>query len=220
MRIPPRFLDPFRDVPCVRADFIERINGVAVDAGREEVLDRLRPHHAEIVSQQFGVEAWWQAEQVHGNRVELVEGGSRAPSVIAGVDGLVTRAKGEVLGIYVADCGPIWLADRWTGAVGLLHSGKKGTEGGILEAGLLAMKEHFGTEASDVVALLGPCIRPPHYEVDFAAEIRRQAQDLGIGEFHDAGCDTASEPQLYYSYRLEKGRTGRMLALIMREGRA
>ena len=60
---------------------------------------------------------------------------------------------------------------------------------------------------------LGPCIRPPHYEVDFAAEIGRQARD-GRGEdtYHDGGVCTACRLERYYSYRAEKGKTGRMWA--------
>jgi len=69
------------------------------------------------------------------------------------------------------------------------------------------------------VAVLGPCIRPPHYEVDFAAEIARQAEGAGIGEYHDCGCDTASDLRNCYSYRMEQGRTGRMMAWIGRSER-
>ena len=61
---------------------------------------------------------------------------------------------------------------------------------------------------------LSPCIRPPHYEVDFAAEIIRQARAAGVEQVHDSGRCTASDPARYYSYRAEKGRTGRMLALL------
>jgi copper oxidase (laccase) domain-containing protein len=72
---------------------------------------------------------------------------------------------------------------------------------------------------------VSPCIRPPHYEVDFAAAIAAQAHAAGIGvhgsagggAFHDAGTCTASHPDLYYSYRREQGRTGRMLALLALE---
>lgn len=220
MKMPPGFLDPLRPMPGVRGDFIERMPGVPVEGEREEVLERLRPRHAVRVRERFGVDDWWRAEQVHGNRVAVVEEEGGPPALVAGVDGLLTRRSGQVLGIYVADCGPIWLADRWTGAVGLLHSGKKGTEAGILAAGVRRMEEAFGTRPADLVAVLGPCIRPPHYEVDFAAEIGRQARRLGIGRFHDCGLDTASDPERWYSYRIEKGRTGRMLALIMREGSA
>ena len=79
------------------------------------------------------------------------------------------------------------------------------------------MGERYGTRPADLVAVLGPCIRPPHYEIDFAAEIARQARILGIGEFHDHGENTACDLTSHYSYRIEKGCTGRMLALIVRE---
>lgn len=199
----------------VRVDFIERLPGIPVDGERDEVLERLRPEHARRVSEWSGKDEWWQAEQVHGGEVAAVAGGE--PRIMEGVDGLVTAEVGQVLGIYVADCGPIWLADRRSGAVGVLHSGKKGTEANILRAGLEAMAGSFGTRARDVVAMLGPCIRPPHYEVDIPAQIRRQADALGIGAYHDCGLDTAADLGRFYSYRMEKGRTGRMLALIMRE---
>jgi copper oxidase (laccase) domain-containing protein len=136
--------------------------------------------------------------------------------VVPGVDGLVTGERGVVLGVYVADCGPVWLADRGTGAIGLVHSGRKGTEGGIVVRAIERMGREFGTRAADLVVVLGPCIRPPHYEVDFAAEIVRQARAAGAGEVHDCGCDTAVDPASY-SYRTERGRTGRMLGLVWRE---
>ena len=76
------------------------------------------------------------------------------------------------------------------------------------------MREEFGIASGDVIAQLSPCIRPPHYEIDFAAEIVRQCRDAGIKEVHDSGVCTACDLQRYYSYRAEKGRTGRMLALL------
>lgn len=216
------FLDPLRKLAGVRADWIGRVEGVDTDADRDEVLRRLREIHEARVRAGFGGAGhWWRAEQIHGTAVAVVPGpattlaGDGLP-VVPGVDGLVTATPGEVLGIYVADCGPIWLADRGSGAVGLLHSGKKGTEGGILGEGIRVMGERFGTRPVDLVVVLGPCIRPPHYEIDFAADIARQAAQAGVGEFHDAGTDTACDLAANYSYRIEKGRTGRMLALIQR----
>jgi hypothetical protein len=133
------------------------------------------------------------------------------------VDGLVTNQPGIILSIYVADCGAIWLADRETGAIGLLHSGKKGTEGNIFAAGLQTLHENFGTRPENVVAVLSPCIRPPDYEVDFAQEIHTQAQQAGVGTFHDCRLNTAADLGRFYSYRRELGKTGRMLALITRD---
>lgn len=208
------FLDPLKMLPGVNVDFVERIAGIEVDDDKDEVLQRLAPSHKERIHQLSGHSDCWYGEQVHGIEVAKVEGGTAEE--LEGVDGLITRNPGVVLGIHVADCGAIWLADRRTGGIGLLHSGKKGTEGNILEQGLKRMSESFGTHPRDVVAVLGPCIRPPQYEVDFARMIGRQASALGINEFHDSGLNTAVDLKRYYSYRMEKGKTGRMLALIVR----
>jgi copper oxidase (laccase) domain-containing protein len=132
-------------------------------------------------------------------------------------DGLVTGQLGVVLAIYVADCGAIWLADRETGAIGLLHSGKKGTEGNIFNIALGVMAEQFGTRPENVTAVLSPCIRTPDYDVDFAGEIGQQAARAGVGSFLDCGLNTASDLQRNYSYRRELGKTGRMMALIVRD---
>ncbi len=137
--------------------------------------------------------------------------------VVPGSDGLVTCQQGVVLAIYVADCGAIWLGDRKTGAIGLVHSGKKGTEGNIFEVALGVMTRQFGTQAEDVTAVLSPCIRPPDYEVDFSAEIANQAARAGVGRFFDSGLNTASDLQSFYSYRRELGKTGRMMALMIRD---
>jgi len=76
------------------------------------------------------------------------------------------------------------------------------------------MVESFACKPSDIIAQLGPCIRPPHYEVDFAADIVRQCRQAGITEVHDCGRCTAADADRYYSYRREKGQTGRMAALL------
>lgn len=216
------FLNPINRLPGFRASWIGRVDGIEPTTDREETLARLRPVHEAVVQRDFGTGRWWRAEQVHGKGVAVVPGadtviaGDGLP-VVPGVDGLVTAAPGELLGIYVADCGAIWLADRRTGAVGLVHSGKKGSELGITAEAIRLMGSRFGTLPEDLVVVLGPCIRPPHYEIDFAAEIGRQAREAGVGEFHDLGQDTACDLAANYSYRIEKGCTGRMLALIVRE---
>jgi copper oxidase (laccase) domain-containing protein len=184
---------------------------------------RLRPHHSTAVQHFAGPNAqWWRAEQIHGTAVALVPG---APQIIApdgmpvvpNVDGLITRNPNTVLAIYVADCGPIWLADRKSGAIGLLHSGKKGTEGNILTIALEQMAHHFDTHPANVVAVLGPCIRTPDYDVDFASQIGEQAKNSGIGSYLDCGLNTANDLKRFYSYRREMGKTGRMMAMITRD---
>ena len=186
-------------------------------------MKQLRPVHEDVVKRFAGTSAcWWRAEQVHGNVVAVVPGSpqilaSDGLPVVPGVDGLITRESGWVLAIYVADCGVIWLADRRTGAIGLVHSGKTGTASNIFGVAMDRMRECFGTRAQDVTAVLGPCIRPPDYEIDFAAEIGRQACRAGVGNFIDCGLNTASDSARFYSYRKQLGITGRMMALIVRD---
>jgi copper oxidase (laccase) domain-containing protein len=76
------------------------------------------------------------------------------------------------------------------------------------------MVESFGSEPPELIVQLSPCIRPPHYEIDFAAEIVQQCRAIGVKEIYDSGICTACELDRYYSYRAEKGKTGRMLALL------
>lgn len=214
------FLAPLRSLTGLRVDFIERIPDLPVDADRDEAMHRLRAHHTTALENLgFSAENWWRAEQVHGTEVAIA---GESPTqltpdglpAVPGADGLITAQRGLALAIYVADCGAIWLADRSNGAIGLLHSGKKGTEGNILGRAVELMHDRFGSQPENIIGVLGPCIRPPHYEVDFAAEIVRQADHAGIGEFHDCKTCTASDLQRYYSYRKELGRTGRMMAII------
>jgi copper oxidase (laccase) domain-containing protein len=126
----------------------------------------------------------------------------------------MTNVPGQLLAIYVADCAAIYLVDPVKRAIALLHSGKKGTEENILREAVIQMTELYGTRPGDLVCVVSPCIRPPDYEIDFAATIRRQARELGIAHFHDTCQSTAADLAAHYSYRIEKGQTGRMLALL------
>jgi YfiH family protein len=206
----------------VRAAWIGRVAGVDVAVERLEALRRLRPEHERVIGALAGPDAhWWRPEQMHGTELAVVPGpkqviGLDEMAMVPGVDGLLTNQPGQILGVYVADCGPVWLADRTTGAVAIVHSGRKGTEKGIVPKAIKRMAKEFGTRPVDVIAVLGPCIRPPNYEVDFAAEIGRQAEAAGVGAYHDCRRDTAMDLARCYSYRMEFRKTGRMLALIWR----
>jgi copper oxidase (laccase) domain-containing protein len=129
-------------------------------------------------------------------------------------DGLVTNDPSVCLGVYVADCCAIYLVDPERRAIGLLHSGRKGSELGIARAGVERMVAEYGCDPAGMIAQLSPCIRPPHYEVDFAAQIVAACREAGVGTIVDCGVCTACHPDRYYSYRLEQGRTGRMLAVL------
>lgn len=204
-------------LPAFAHRFTLRHPTIPVNAERAEVVERLWTwHRQQAVEMGFTPENLCIAQQVHGKGVAVVH--VPLAEAIPDVDGIVAGRAGLVVGIYVADCGAIYLADPVSGAFGVLHSGKKGSELGIAAEGIRLLGQHFGARPEDIRVQLAPCIRPPAYEVDFAAQIRQSCLEAGIRPEHYADCGicTSSDPARYYSYRLEKGRTGRMLALLGR----
>ena len=211
-----RYLLPLNSLAGVRADFIGRVAGVQVDTDREATIERLRPAHKAAVAG-LGFD-WLQlhlAEQVHGAGIAVVRKVDSAQTW-PNVDGLITPDAGLLLGIYVADCGAVYIGDPVKRVVALLHSGKKGTAANITGKAISMMQEEFGSAPSDMTVVLSPCVRPPVYEVDIAGQIRQQVIAAGVPEaqFTDSGICTGSDLTRYYSYRVEKGNTGRMLALL------
>lgn len=199
-------------LPVIHA-FTGRVPGLDVKIDRAAALKNLAGFH-EALRGTLGVgdRPYVTAEQVHGAGVAVVRDAKAA--TFPNVDALITANPDVCLGIYVADCGPVWLVDPERRAIGCVHSGRKGTDLGIVPATVAAMVENFGCDPSRMVAQLGPCIRPPHYEVDFAASIIAQCRAAGVGAVFDSGTCTATEADRYYSYRREQGKTGRMVALF------
>jgi polyphenol oxidase len=127
---------------------------------------------------------------------------------------LITNDPEVVLGIYVADCCAIYFVDPVRAVIGIAHSGRKGTEQNIADVTLERMVAGFGSAPEDLVVQLSPCIRPPFYEVDFAAQIVTQLQAGGVQRIYDCGENTGGNLERFYSYRMERGLTGRMLAFL------
>lgn len=200
----------------MRQGFVLRHPSINVDVDRDQALANLAPHFVECIGVLgFDPGSVAAAEQVHGGDIAVVEQPCGLNSPIPGVDGLISFSRGTLLGIYVADCCAVYIADRQARSVALVHSGKKGTEEKIAPRAIGMMAER-GIAPEDLIVQLSPCIRPPAYEVDFAAQIRSDCAQAGVplAQIHDDGACTASDLERYYSYREEKGRTGRMLALL------
>jgi copper oxidase (laccase) domain-containing protein len=202
-------------LPGIVHGFTLRVSGIEMSHDKMEALARLDGVHREIRREHgLGGAPFITAQQVHGARIGVVDQAATADKCFDSCDGLITNQRGVCLGIYVADCCTVYLVDPVRNAIGLVHSGKKGTELGIVSSAITSMAEHFGSRASDITVQLSPCIRPPHYETDFAGEIVRQCRGLGVMAVNDCGVCTACDLNRYYSYRAEKGRTGRMLAFL------
>ncbi|MGI9089176.1 MAG: polyphenol oxidase family protein [Chthoniobacterales bacterium] len=202
------------DAECVHA-FVHRAPGVDVSYDKKGALARLDDVHRQVrFALNLESRAFITAEQVHGDGLAVIDQPIHDEKCFSACDGLITNQRDVCLGIYVADCCAVYLVDPVRHALGLVHSGKKGTELGIVGRAIDLMTEHFGTVPQDLVAQLSPCIRPPHYEIDFAAEIARACRERGLTSVDDGGACTACDLARYYSYRAEKGRTGRMLAFL------
>jgi len=152
------------------------------------------------------------AEQTHGNGVAVVfdTTGERVPLV----DALVTTTPNLALVIRCADCAPVFIVDRGTPAIGMVHSGKKGTFANVVGNTLSMMRQQFGTDPGDCLTLIGPSIGPCHYEMDIWSGIETQLRDAGVNDIQNPRICTACHLDRYFSYRAEKGHTGRMLAVL------
>ena len=195
--------------------FVGRVPGIELSHDKAVVLENLDKVHRQarqILG--LGDRKFITVRQVHGDKIARVDSVPATDRCFEGCDGLITNQRDVCLGVYVADCCAIYLADRNARAIGLVHSGKKGTALGVVKKAIESMRQEFEIESGDLIAQLSPCIRPPHYEIDFAADIVRQCRDAGIEEIFDSETCTARDLEHYYSYRAEKGRTGRMLALL------
>lgn len=81
------------------------------------------------------------------------------------VDGLVTNVQGICLSTFYADCVPLFFVDPVKKAIGLSHSGWRGTVGKIGKKTVEKMQEEYGSNPKDILAAIGPSICQDCYEV-------------------------------------------------------
>jgi hypothetical protein len=158
-------------------------------------------------------------------------------------DALVTRRPGIALGVWVADCAPILIADDRSGALAAVHAGWRGTAAGVLRAAIGVLRGTLGAHPSDLRVAIGPSIGPCCFEVgeevvdallraDAGAEAcvlpgvkrrvdlveanRRQALECGVApqRIQAAGLCTFCRGDLLASYRRDRHSAGRMAAII------
>ena len=110
------------------------------------------------------------ADQTHTTNVRKVGRadcgkGITRPKEYKDVDGLITNEQGVVLSTFYADCVPLYFVDPVHKAIGLSHSGWRGTVNRMVQKTLEAMKEAYGTNPADVYAAIGPSICKACYEI-------------------------------------------------------
>ena len=176
------------------------------------------------------------SHQVHGSEVLY----AIEPGRYDGYDALITNKPGLLIGVTVADCVPILLYDVAHRAVAAIHAGWRGTVGGIVTKTLDAMRQQFGTSADQCFAYIGTCIDETSFEIgpevaeQFAPAFKyvdpynqkicanlkaanaKLLVDFGIptSQIELSAYSTVLNNDEYFSYRAERGQTGRMLAVI------
>lgn len=176
------------------------------------------------------------AHQVHGEDVLLVE----KPGRYDGFDALITAQPGIFLAVTVADCTPILVADPINRVVAGIHAGWKGTIAGLVHKTVLTMQAQYGSNPRHCLAYVGTCIDECSFEVDadvadhfssvykrwdtnrqkFFIDLKAANRDYlletGIPSSHIevSPFSTVLHNDIYFSYRKEKGQTGRMINVI------
>jgi len=173
-----------------------------------------------------------QIRQIHSNRVlRRACADSKHPEG----DGLVFSKPGLFGIIKMADCLPVLVVDPVHRKLAVVHAGWRGTVGRILGRAIAELTG-TGSEASDLIVALGPCIRSCCYEVgaDFPERFAEQEHDVdrifqgrhlnlieanrseaekaGVGRILDSGLCTCCNPESFYSHRRDQDRR-RMWAL-------
>lgn len=174
------------------------------------------------------------ARQVHGKRVAVIT----EPGSYQDTDALVTTESNLWLGIQVADCASVLLADRHNRVIAAVHAGWRGAVADIVTKTVQKMKDE-GASAHHIEAYISPCISQKRFEVgkevasqfpkdlvdyqtyekphpDLKSLLKRQLLESGLNELHievSEYCTMENEMD-FYSHRLQKGNTGRMMAVI------
>jgi len=184
--------------------------------------------------------------QVHGAKILELDAEKLEEQSLRNIeaDGMVTRQKQVALGVLVADCFPLILAEPQAQVLAVLHCGWRGIAAGVIQNLLQAITAKGG-KLENMVGALGPGICAECYEVDDAVinEFRKQfpqgrpriwkkrgAQyqlDLKAGIFavlKDAGIKLSRVQELklctccceeFFSHRRSQGHAGRQIALAM-----
>jgi YfiH family protein len=225
-------------VAGVRHAFFTRDGGVSSGlytslnggTGSNDTPTRVVENRARMAAA-LGVEpdAFVTAYQIHSPDVVTIDR-PWAPQQRPRADAIVTRTPGLGIGVTTADCGPVLFADGEARVIGAAHAGWRGAFMGVLEATLVAM-ERCGADRARVVAVLGPTIRQPNYEVgpefaerftaadaqndrffrpserpdhamfDLPGYIVARLTAAGVGRIEDVGCCTYADPARFFSYR-------------------
>jgi YfiH family protein len=185
--------------------------------------------------------------QVHGAAASVLEGTESADTIRTREgDALSSKSLDLACSVRTADCVPILAGDRRSGAVVAIHAGWRGIVRGVVEAGILSLRE-LASHRAEIVAAIGPHIRERAFEVsdDVAREleaaspvggivdrgqakphvslariVRGKLRTLGVADdaIDDIGGCTHTEAKSFFSFRRDGKISGRLLSAIVPRG--
>lgn len=168
-----------KDTGFVSHGFSTRIGGVSEDFLGEMNLGYNRGDRKENVDENFrrmgnalgfATQSMVLSDQTHKTQVRKVTGkdcgkGFCRDRDYHDMDGLITNEPQIVLATFFADCVPLFFADPIQQAIGLAHSGWRGTVGKMGRVVIEEMKKEFGSRPENIIAAIGPSICGDCYEV-------------------------------------------------------
>lgn len=169
----------FEKIPGFVHGFSTRLGGVSEGIYSSMNLSFTRGDKEEAVRENynrisaalgFSPEDIVTSDQTHTANVRVITAEDRGngitkPRPYTDVDGMITNVPGLVLATFYADCVPLYFADPVHKAVGLSHSGWRGTAAGIGAVTVKELQKHYGTRPEDIYAAVGPSICQDRYEV-------------------------------------------------------
>ena len=170
---------PFEKMEGIVQGFSTRLGGVSTEHLSSMNLSFSRGDQEENVRENFRriadaigftPEDLVFSDQTHTTNIRVVTEADRGkgftkPLDYTDVDGLITDVPGLVLATFYADCVPLYFVDPIRKAVGLSHSGWRGTVGRMGAATIRAMQKHYGTDPKHLICAIGPSICQDCYEV-------------------------------------------------------
>jgi YfiH family protein len=155
--------DSIANVERNRQRFLHKLKATSAD-GTPWPLALLNQVHSAAIHRVYGPRG---PENARLRRNQLVQTGG---------DGLITNTPGVLLGVKVADCYPVIVADRKKKAIGVFHAGWRGTLQRIVEKGVGEMRLHFGCRPENLIAVIGPGIGACCYEIGEEVETEFESQ--------------------------------------------
>src|ERR1700690_317080 len=176
-------LAPFKKISWLVHGFSTRLGGVSLFEGqkvlnlsftnwdaRESVVENRRLFQAALGAKELALVS---LKQIHSDLIHIFPA---APAEPCKGDASASNLPGLLLGVQTADCVPILLVDPKKRAVAAIHAGWRGAADELTANTVRELYAAFGTEASDIYAAIGPCIRPCCYEVGEEVAARFSAQ--------------------------------------------